>query len=85
MNGKSLEKRGSTESGSSFLMLSAAIFWADAAMDSEIRTAYLDYHKTLDSLPADEAADLLNAFTLTDETDYIKVMLLNSSILRWIP
>lgn len=55
-----------------FLMLSAAIFWADAAMDSEIRTAYLDYHKTLDSLPADEAADLLNAFTLTDETDYIK-------------
>ena len=53
-------------------LLSAAIFWADAAMDSEIRTAYLDYHKTLDSLPADEAADLLNAFTLTDETDYIK-------------
>ena len=41
-------------------------------MDSEIRTAYLDCHKTLDSLPADEAADLLNAFTLTDETDYIK-------------
>ncbi len=55
-----------------FLMLSAAIFWADTAMDSEIRTAYLDCHKTLDSLPADEAADLLNAFTLTDETDYIK-------------
>ena len=25
-----------------FLMLSAAIFWADTAMDSEIRTAYLD-------------------------------------------
>ncbi|WP_278883472.1 hypothetical protein [[Ruminococcus] lactaris] len=27
-----------------FLMLSAAIFWADTAMDSEIRTAYLDCH-----------------------------------------